>query len=89
MPCSFGSRKDFVWHSHPKTDEAFLVVHGQLRIDFRDGSVTLNSGEMLVVPKGVEHRPFAKFECHGVLQVARTVQVLKSARSFGFRTRLG
>lgn len=54
---------DFVWHSHPETDEAFLVVVGQLRIDFRDGSTTLNEGEMLIVPKGVEHKPFAESEC--------------------------
>ena len=55
---------DFVWHSHAETDEIFWVLHGQLRIDFRDGSVTLNPGEMLVVPKGVEHKPYAEEECH-------------------------
>jgi mannose-6-phosphate isomerase-like protein (cupin superfamily) len=51
---------DFVWHDHPETDEAFLVVEGELRIDFRDGSVTLGPGELYVVPKGVEHKPFAQ-----------------------------
>lgn len=55
---------DFVWHSHAETDEAFLILHGQLRIDFRDGDVTLHEGEMLIVPKGVEHKPFAENECH-------------------------
>ena len=55
---------DFVWHSHPETDEAFIVLDGRLRIDFRDGSVTLNTGEMVVVTKGVEHKPFAQDECH-------------------------
>ncbi len=53
---------DFVWHDHPNTDEAFLVLDGSLRIDFRDGAVTLNPGEMYVVPKGVEHKPFAERE---------------------------
>src|SRR4051794_23092063 len=50
---------DFVWHDHPETDEAFLVVEGELRIDFRDGAVLLRPGELFVVPKGVEHKPFA------------------------------
>jgi mannose-6-phosphate isomerase-like protein (cupin superfamily) len=53
---------DFVWHSHPKTDEAFIVIEGELRIDFRDGAVRLGAGEMFVVPKGVEHKPFAERE---------------------------
>lgn len=60
---------DFVWHSHADTDEAFIVIEGQLRIDFRDGSTTLNAGEMLVVPKGVEHKPFAESECHVMILV--------------------
>jgi mannose-6-phosphate isomerase-like protein (cupin superfamily) len=53
---------DFVWHSHPDTDEAFLVVEGALRIDFRDGAVTLHPGDLYIVPKGVEHKPFAERE---------------------------
>jgi mannose-6-phosphate isomerase-like protein (cupin superfamily) len=53
---------DFVWHSHKDTDEAFLVVDGELRIDFRDGAVHLSAGEMFVVPKGVEHKPYAERE---------------------------
>ena len=53
---------DFVWHDHPDTDETFIVIEGTLRIDFRDGAVTLNAGEMFVVPKGVEHKPFAESE---------------------------
>lgn len=54
---------DFVWHSHAETDETFLVLEGQLIIEFRDGSVTLNAGEMFVVPKGKEHKPYAASEC--------------------------
>jgi mannose-6-phosphate isomerase-like protein (cupin superfamily) len=53
---------DFVWHSHADTDEAFIVVEGELRIDFRDGAVTLGPGEMYVVKKGIEHKPFAARE---------------------------
>jgi len=53
---------DFVWHEHADTDEAFIVLGGILRIDFRDGAVTLKPGEMFVVPKGVEHKPFAENE---------------------------
>jgi mannose-6-phosphate isomerase-like protein (cupin superfamily) len=58
---------EFVWHDHPKTDEVFLVLKGQLQIQLRDGSVILNEGEMFVVPKGVEHKPIAPEECHILL----------------------
>lgn len=57
----------FVWHSHPETDETFLVLEGELRIDFPGRSVTLKSGEMCVVPKGVSHKPFAEREVHVLL----------------------
>ncbi|OCP00288.1 MULTISPECIES: cupin domain-containing protein [unclassified Ensifer] len=53
---------DFIWHDHKDTDEAFIVLEGTLRIDFRDGAVTLGPGEMYVVPKGVEHKPYAESE---------------------------
>ena len=58
---------EFVWHEHPETDEAFIVINGVLDIEFRDGKVTLESGEMFVIPKGVEHRPVAKNECNMML----------------------
>jgi mannose-6-phosphate isomerase-like protein (cupin superfamily) len=58
---------EFIWHDHPETDEVFVVLRGQLDIHFRDGKVSLNEGEMYVVPKGVEHRPFAAEECHILL----------------------
>jgi len=50
---------EFIWHDHKETDETFLVIEGNLRIDFRDGFVNLGPGEMFVVPKGVEHKPVA------------------------------
>jgi mannose-6-phosphate isomerase-like protein (cupin superfamily) len=53
---------DFIWHDHKDTDETFIVLEGELRIDLRDGAVTLNAGEMFVVPRGVEHKPFAARE---------------------------
>lgn len=58
---------EFVWHDHPETDEVFLVLKGNLDIHFRDGVLTLNEGEMYVVPKGVEHKPVAGEECHILL----------------------
>ena len=54
---------DFVWHSHAETDEVFVVIEGEMRIDFRDGAVHLKAGEMFVVPRGVEHKPYAAREC--------------------------
>ena len=54
---------DFVWHSHSETDETFMVLDGSLLIQFRDGEVRLEKGELFVVPKGVEHRPVADSEC--------------------------
>ena len=53
----------FVWHSHEDTDEVFIVLDGAMRIDFRDGRVDLEAGEMFVVHKGVEHKPYAEKEC--------------------------
>jgi mannose-6-phosphate isomerase-like protein (cupin superfamily) len=54
---------EFVWHKHDETDETFVVIEGEMRIDFRDGAVTLRAGEMFVVPRGVEHKPSAEREC--------------------------
>ncbi|MCD5980684.1 cupin domain-containing protein [Pseudomonas quasicaspiana] len=53
---------DFVWHSHADTDETFIILEGELRIDFRDGFVTVAAGEMYVVGKGIEHKPYAEQE---------------------------
>ena len=56
-------QNDFTWHDHKDTDEVFFVIEGSMRIEFRDGCVDLNVGEMLVIPKGVEHKPYAENEC--------------------------
>jgi mannose-6-phosphate isomerase-like protein (cupin superfamily) len=64
---------DFVWHSHPDTDEAFIVIDGEMEIGFRDGTVTLRAGEMYVVPKGVEHITRASRECHALIIEPRGV----------------
>jgi mannose-6-phosphate isomerase-like protein (cupin superfamily) len=53
---------DFIWHDHKNTDETFIVIEGNLRIDFRDGAVEVSAGEMFVVPKGAEHKPYADEE---------------------------
>lgn len=58
---------EFVWHDHPDTDEVFIVIDGTLDIEFRDGKVSLESGEMFVVPKGIEHKPIAQEECQIML----------------------
>jgi mannose-6-phosphate isomerase-like protein (cupin superfamily) len=58
---------EFVWHQHAEEDELFLVLRGALTIELRDGSVTLGPGEMVVIPKGVEHRPVAEEEVHLML----------------------
>ena len=58
---------EFVWHAHADTDEVFIVLEGELTIDFRDGPATLGPGEMIVIPKDVEHRPRANKECRVML----------------------
>ncbi|TWG99675.1 mannose-6-phosphate isomerase-like protein (cupin superfamily) [Mesorhizobium sp. J18] len=58
---------EFVWHSHPETDDFFLVLKGRLTIRMREGDVTLGPGELYVVPKGVEHCPVAEEETHLLL----------------------
>lgn len=75
---------DFVWHDHPDTDETFIVLDGELRIDFRDGHVLLKAGEMFVVPKGVEHKPCAEKEVRLMLIEPRGV--LNTGNAGGDRT---
>jgi mannose-6-phosphate isomerase-like protein (cupin superfamily) len=57
----------FMWHHHEAEDELFLVLHGRLRMQLRDGEVVLGPGEAIVIPRGVEHRPVADDEVHVLL----------------------
>jgi mannose-6-phosphate isomerase-like protein (cupin superfamily) len=58
---------DYHWHQHLRSDELFLVIEGELRIDFRDHTVLLKEGELMVVPKATEHKPFAEKPCRILL----------------------
>ena len=58
---------EFVWHSHEQEDELFWIVKGQLKIEFRDRQVILNEGEILTIPRGMEHRPVAEEEVWVIL----------------------
>ena len=64
---------EFVWHAHDDTDEVFIVIDGEMSLEFRDKVVPLAAGEMFVVPKGVEHRPVAANECCVMLVEPRGV----------------
>ncbi len=75
---------EFVWHSHPETDEVFLVIEGSMRIDFREGAVELSEGEMVVVPRGAEHKPFAERECRVLL--IEPVETVNTGDAGGDRT---
>jgi mannose-6-phosphate isomerase-like protein (cupin superfamily) len=57
----------FIWHAHAQEDELFLVLHGRLRMEFRDRSVVVEAGELIIVPRGTEHRPVADEEAHVLL----------------------
>jgi mannose-6-phosphate isomerase-like protein (cupin superfamily) len=52
----------FIWHSHENEDELFYVISGQLKMEFRDKSILINPGELIIVPRGIEHRPVAENE---------------------------
>src|SRR5215467_12868148 len=75
---------EFIWHSHPETDEVFRVGDGSLVIEFRDGRVELKAGEMFVVPRGVEHKPVAPTECQ--LMIIEPRGVLNTGDAGGART---
>ena len=64
---------EFIWHDHTDTDELFLVIEGTMQIEFEDNTMTLNAGEMCVVPKGVRHKPKAENECKVMLIEPRGV----------------
>ena len=84
---------EFVWHDHADTDEFFLVIEGEMEIEFEDHTMSLKAGEMCVVPKGVRHKPKAEHECKVMLIEPRGVwSILERQRAnlllkmmFGFR----
>ena len=57
------AKRDFIWHQHPETDEVFYGVEGSFKLAFRDNIVQMNEGDMVVVPKGVEHKPICEETC--------------------------
>lgn len=70
---------EFVWHAHDREDELFFVIKGSFRMEFRDKSVVLSENDMIIVPRGVEHRPVAEeeaslmlFEPSGTLNTGNT-----------------
>ena len=76
---------EFVWHDHGHTDEVFILLEGSMNIEFEDRTITLNAGEMQVVPKGTRHNPFAENECkvmlvepRGVINTGETEDDLKA-----------
>ncbi len=75
---------EFIWHKHDETDEAFIVIDGEMRIEFRDGAVQLRAGEMFVVPRGVEHRPVAERECK--IMLVEPAGVVNTGDAGGERT---
>ena len=78
-------RGEFVWHAHEAEDELFLVLEGTLRMRFRDRDVTLGPGELIVVPRGVEHCPVAEDEVHVMLLEPGTT--VNTGTAGGDRTR--
>ena len=58
---------EFIWHSHDSTDEVFIIIDGKMNIELRDETIKLSKGEIYVVPKGVEHKPYAEKECQIML----------------------
>jgi len=60
-------KREFIWHKHPETDEVFMVIDGSLQIHLRDRILHLEKGEMVVIPKGVEHKPACSKECRILL----------------------
>jgi len=57
------AKRKFVWHQHPETDEVFVAIEGKFKLAFRDKIIDMDEGEMIVVPKGTEHKPICEDEC--------------------------
>lgn len=80
----FKAKGEFIWHKHENEDELFLVILGELTIKLRDKDIALHTGEFCIIPKGIEHMPVAKEECHVLLfepkQVINTGDVISEKR---------
>lgn len=76
---------EYHWHQHLQSDELFLVIEGELRIDFREQSVSVREGEFLVVPKGIEHKPYANNPCKILLIEAADTIPTGDVSEEGFR----
>jgi len=76
---------EFIWHSHPETDEVFIVIKGEMRIEFRDFHTKLSEGELCVVPRGVEHKPVAKDECQ--IMLIEPIWTVNTGNAAGERTK--
>ena len=61
------AKREFIWHKHLETDEVFMVIEGELTIELRDKTLNLKKNELVVIPKGVEHKPLCKKECKVML----------------------
>ena len=87
-------KNDFIWHQHEDTDEVFIVIEGKIGIEFEHETIEINEGEMIVVPKGKKHRPFAKKEAKIMLIEPRGVvntgniesEITAPTKNFGGRT---
>jgi mannose-6-phosphate isomerase-like protein (cupin superfamily) len=79
---------EFVWHHHEAEDEMFLIIHGRLRMQLRDGEVVVGPGEAIVIPRGVEHRPVADEEVHLLLFEPASTLNTGNVRSERTRERL-
>mgnify|MGYP005676471491 CR=1 FL=1 len=84
-------KDEFIWHEHNDTDEAFIVIEGNIEIELEDSTVELSEGEMFVVPKGAKHKPIARGEAHimlieprGVKKLAILKMSLQPKMIFGF-----
>ena len=77
---------EFIWHNHDDTDETFIVIEGEMKIEFENETLELNEGDMFVVPKGVEHKPWAENECKVMIIEPRGV--LNTGNSKGDLTAL-
>ena len=72
---------EFVWHNHDDTDETFIVIEGEMKIEFENETLELNEGDMFVVPKGIEHKPWAENECKVMIIEPRGVVNTGSSES--------